>query len=633
MRSCHSRRAPGLRARHQIGDECRSGRIGVADAVLRRGMPRATPRPPAARQRTRFRAAGVAALVAVVLPAAAARVEAAENGSVAFAGKQLGKPVIYMREPDLSGLRVIPTAGAAADPAVSPGGRRVAFTRRGRDGSAVWTTYTDGTGLIQLTTGPHDGGPEWSPAGDAVAFARGGVGGRDIQTVGADGSGGRRLTYRRGDDHSPSWSVSQRIAFVRGLPRGGDIYDVAAAGGRARRLTYSRADDSSPAWSPTGRTLAFARGRRGERDLYLLRSDGSRKRRLTSLPGDETEPAWSPDGRWLAFAQRRRGKRRVYLLRIGRAPVRRFDSRRLRVLSSARREARSPQWQPTGLDPVVAAAGDIACDPSSPSFGGGLGSGPFCRQRRTADLLFRMDLAAILALGDLQYEDGRLWKFQQSFDVSWGRLKPLIRPVPGNHEYGEPGAAGYFDYFNGPGVLTGPAGERGRGYYSLDVGSWHVVALNSQCREVGGCAVGSAQERWLRADLASHPAVCTLAFWHHPRFTSGRHSGDGGILALWTALYEGNADLILNGHEHFYERFAPQTPEGAADATRGIRQITVGTGGKSRFGVPGVAPNSEVRENRYHAVLKLSLREGAYDWELITAPTGRVADSGTSSCH
>jgi hypothetical protein len=576
---------------------------------------------------------GVAVLVAVVLPAVASRVEASENGSVAFAGKRLGTPVIYMREPDLSGLRVVPTGGWAEDPAVSPGGRRVAFIRRGPHGLQVWATYPDGAGLTQLTSGPRDGGPDWSPTGDAVAFARGGAGGRDIHTVIADGSGGRRLTYRRTDDHSPSWSVLQRIAFVRGSPRGGDIYDVPAAGGSARRLTYSRADDSSPAWSPTGRTLAFARGRLGERDLYLLRADGSHERRLTSLLGDETEPAWSPDGRWLAFAQRRRGKRRVYLLRMGRAAVRRFDSRRLRAFSSARREPRSPQWQPTGLDPVVAAAGDIACDPTSPSFGAGLGTGAVCRQQATSDLLFRMDLAAILAPGDLQYEDGQLWKFQQSFEASWGRLKPLIRPVPGNHEYKDPGAAGYFDYFNGPGQHTGPAGERGRGYYSFEVGSWHVVALNSECMEVGGCGAGSPQERWLREDLASHPVACTLAFWHHPRFTSGRRGAAGTMLAAWTALYDANADLIVNGHEHFYERFAPQTPEGAPDAARGIRQVTVGTGGKSRFGFEAAAPNSEVREDRYYAVLELTLREGAYDWELITAPTGRVADSGTSSCH
>jgi Tol biopolymer transport system component len=575
-------------------------------------------------------------MVAVVLPAAGAvpsRGEASQNGSLAFAGRRLGEPVIYMREPDLSGLRVVPTSGWAGDPALSPGGRRVAFVRRGGDGAQVWATYPDGTGLIQLTSGPQDGNPDWSPAGDAVAFARGSAERRDIYTVTSDGTRLRRLTHRLTDDHSPSWSVSHRIAFVRGTRRGGDIYDIADTGGEPRRLTHSGSDDSSPAWSPTGRTLAFARRGHGGDDLYLLSADGSRKRQLTSLPGDESEPAWSPDGRWIAFAHRRAGRRRVYLVRMGRAPVRRFQSRRLHAFSSASRQAHAPQWQPAGLDPVVAAAGDIACDPTNPSFGAGLGSGAFCRQRQTSDLLFRMDLVAILAAGDLQYEDGALWKFEQSFEPSWGRLKPLIRPVPGNHEYDDPDATGYFDYFNGPSQQTGPAGERDRGYYSFDVGSWHVIALNSECRHVGGCGAGSPQERWLRDDLASHPATCTLAYWHEPQFTSGRNGARAAMLAVWTALYEANADLIVNGHEHFYERFAPQTPDGAPDAARGIRQITVGTGGRGRFAYLTAAPTSELRENRYHGVLKLTLREAAYDWELVTAPMGRVADSGSSSCH
>ena len=302
-------------------------------------------------------------------------------------------------------------------------------------------------------------------------------------------------------------------------------------------------------------------------------------------------------------------------------------------LASARVAALARHWPGPGSDPVVAAAGDIACDPLSPYFGGGLGQGVFCRQTRTSDLLLRMDLEAVLLPGDLQYEDGKLWKFRRSFDPSWGRLKHLLRPVPGNHEYRDPGAAGYFDYFNGPGQQGGQAGERGAGYYSFEVGDWHLVGLNSECSQVGGCEAGSPQERWLRADLASHPVACTLVFWHHPHFTSGRYSAEGTMRAVWDALYDANVDLVVNGHEHFYERFAPQTPDGVPDATRGIRQITVGTGGKNRFGYVGAAPNSELRENRYHGVLKLGLHEGSYDWDFVTAPWGRVADSGTSGCH
>jgi acid phosphatase type 7 len=577
--------------------------------------------------------AALGAALLLVPAAASARAAGPENGSVVFAGKRLGKPVIYLRDPDLSGLRIVNTRGWARDPAVSPGGRRLAFARRGRVGSQVWASDLNGVGLARLTTGPRDGGPGWSPAGDAITFARGPAEGRDIFTVRADGTGLRRLTHRASDDHSPSWSVTQRIAFMRRRRGPGDIHVMPAAGGRARQLTDSPAAEGSPAWSPSGRTLAFARGRQGRRDLYLVSADGARTRRLTALPGDENEPAWSPDGRWIAFAHARRGKRRVYVLRLRRAPARRLDSGRLRLLSSARRQPRSPHWQPTGLAPVVAAAGDIACDPGSRYFGAGLGAGASCRQRSTSDLLLRMDLAAVLAVGDLQYEDGKLWKFQQSFDASWGRLKPLIRPVPGNHEYEDPGAAGYFDYFNGPGQATGPAGRRDQGYYSFDVGSWHLVALNSECRRVGGCAAGAPQERWLRKDLAGHPAACTLAFWHHPRFTSGRYSAEGTMLALWNALYEANVDVVVNGHEHFYERFAPQTPDGVPDAQRGITQFTVGTGGKSRFGYVTVAANSEARDNRSMGVLKLALGDGAHRWEFVRTPGGQVADSGAASCH
>ncbi len=287
-----------------------------------------------------------------------------------------------------------------------------------------------------------------------------------------------------------------------------------------------------------------------------------------------------------------------------------------------------------GADPVIAAAGDIACDPASPFFNGGVGRPGLCRHKLTSDLLLRSDLSRILAVGDLQYEDGKLSAFLASFDPTWGRLKPLIRPVPGNHEYHDPGAAGYFDYFNGPGVAGGQAGERGRGYYSFDVGDWHVIALNSECDLAGGCGPDSPQVRWLRADLAANPRVCTLAFFHGPRFTSGRYGDQSErVRPFWDALHEANADLVLSGHEHFYERFGPQTPDGVADPARGIRQITVGMGGKSRHGFVTVAPNSELRDNRTIGVAELTLRHGAYDWRLVAAPSGTTTDSGSGLCH
>jgi hypothetical protein len=181
---------------------------------------------------------------------------------------------------------------------------------------------------------------------------------------------------------------------------------------------------------------------------------------------------------------------------------------------SSREDARRPpqlvvetEDSPPPADPVIAAAGDIACDPGSSSFNGGAGTADACRQMATSDLLVGRGLAAVLPLGDIQYEDGPLSKFGQSYDPSWGRVKSITRPAVGNHEYGVSEAAGYFDYFGAA------AGERGKGWYSYDVGAWHLVALNSNCDEVGGCDEGSPQEQWLRQDLAAHPA-CTLAYWH-----------------------------------------------------------------------------------------------------------------------
>jgi hypothetical protein len=183
------------------------------------------------------------------------------------------------------------------------------------------------------------------------------------------------------------------------------------------------------------------------------------------------------------------------------------------LLASALAAVRAPTA--AAADPVVMAAGDIACDPADPNFNGGAGTASACRMRATSDLLVAAAPAAVLPLGDNQYEDGALAKYQQSYDPSWGRVKAVSRPIPGDGDYGVSGAAGYFDYFGAA------VGTRGKGYYSYDVGAWHVIALNSACGKVGGCGPGSPQEQWLRADLAAHPADCTLAYFHKPRFVSG----------------------------------------------------------------------------------------------------------------
>ena len=284
---------------------------------------------------------------------------------------------------------------------------------------------------------------------------------------------------------------------------------------------------------------------------------------------------------------------------------------------------------------MIAAAGDISCNPGNANYNGGLGTPGNCRQKATSDLLLRSDLAEVLVPGDLQYERGELANFQQAFDPSWGRVKPLLRPVPGNHEYDTANAAGYYDYFNGVGKQTGPAGDRSAGYYSFDVGKWHVVALNSECETIaGGCGADSTQLRWLRADLAAHPVPCTLAYFHKPRFTSGRFGNQSPDLKnFWDALYAANADVILVGHEHFYERFAPQDPNGAADPARGIRQLTVGMGGRGRHDFTSIAANSEFRTNNVLGVAELTLADAGYSFRLVNAATGGNADIGAGTCH
>lgn len=275
---------------------------------------------------------------------------------------------------------------------------------------------------------------------------------------------------------------------------------------------------------------------------------------------------------------------------------------------------------------TVAAAGDIACDPADDNFSGGLGTEDRCRQRATSDLIIATDPDAVLALGDIQYEDGALEKFWQSYDPSWGRFKDITYPAVGNHEYLTLGAQGYFDYFGAA------AGDPSQGYYSFDLGDWHIVALNSNCSRAGGCRAGSPQERWLREDLAAHPDQCALAFWHHPRFSSGAIGGRDWSSDWWRALQEAGAEVVLVGHEHTYERFAHQDADGNADAN-GLRQFVVGTGGRNHTSFYSQQPNSEVRRSGSFGVLKLALHPDSYDWEFVSEPGDNFTDLGSESCR
>jgi hypothetical protein len=234
----------------------------------------------------------------------------------------------------------------------------------------------------------------------------------------------------------------------------------------------------------------------------------------------------------------------------------------------------------------------------------------------------------VFAAGDDAYPDGAAGEFADCYGPSWGRYRARTRPAPGNHEYQTPDAQGYFGYF---GAL---AGEARQGYYSYDVGAWHVAVLNSNCSAVGGCRTGSPQEEWLRADLAAHPAACTLAYWHHPRFSSGPHGSHEYMQPIWQTLHEGGADVVVTGHDHLYERFAPQDASGAPDAAGGIREFVVGTGGKNHDEFPGPPiANSEVRNDDTFGLLVLTLHATSYDWEFVPEPGQSFADGGSQRCH
>jgi len=280
---------------------------------------------------------------------------------------------------------------------------------------------------------------------------------------------------------------------------------------------------------------------------------------------------------------------------------------------------------PSG-DPVIAAAGDIACSPDRSTFNGGYGTANECRQMAVSDLLVNGNLAAVLTLGDNSNEDGALRIYEESYDPTWGRVKGITHPSAGNHDYlNAPEASGYFTYFGAA------AGEPGKGYYSFDVGAWHIIALNSNCSRAGGCAVGSPQETWLKADLAAHPNMCTIAYWHHPRFSSGEQGNYAAADPFWKALYAAGVEIVMNGHDHVYERFAPQNPGGAADP-KGIQEFIVGTGGKVLNNFATTQPNSLVRHRDTFGVLKLTLHPTSYDWQFAPEAGKTFTDTGTRNC-
>jgi hypothetical protein len=233
----------------------------------------------------------------------------------------------------------------------------------------------------------------------------------------------------------------------------------------------------------------------------------------------------------------------------------------------------------------------------------------------------------VFTLGDNAYKTGSWKQFKHCYGSTWGKFKSRTRPAIGNHEYHRGSASNYWNYFGGR------AGRKNQGWYSYKAGAWRVIVLNSNCHEVG-CGKGSPQERWLRKELAKHKDKCTLAYFHHPRFSSDRQHGTSPEVGpFWEALYGYGADLVLSGHAHNYERFAPQTPSGKADSSHGIRQIVVGTGGAGHYRFKGVRPNSQVRNANSYGVLKLNLYSDSYKWNFIPVAGDHFKDSGRGSCH
>ena len=272
-----------------------------------------------------------------------------------------------------------------------------------------------------------------------------------------------------------------------------------------------------------------------------------------------------------------------------------------------------------GSSHLIAAAGDIACDPTMSTFDGS--SPSTCQHRATAALVTGAE--AVLPLGDLQYEDGTLNQFNASYDPSWGPFAPTTYPAVGNHEYHVAGAQGYFDYWASKGRPTGGVGA---GYYSYDIGTWHLIALNSNCSPVK-CIEGTVQNDFLEQDLATTTKACILAYWHHPLFNAGSTTMLAGPRAFWDDLYPAGADIVLNGHLHNYQRFGKQDPAGQA-ASNGVREFIVGTGGRSNGGSLSPSyPNFEFGNTTSFGVLKLHLGANSYSWEYVTI-NGTVLDSG-----
>jgi hypothetical protein len=269
---------------------------------------------------------------------------------------------------------------------------------------------------------------------------------------------------------------------------------------------------------------------------------------------------------------------------------------------------------PTTSTATLLVAGDIATCKST-------------ADEATARLLDRLP-GTIVAIGDLAYPDGSWADFRNCYDPSWGRHAARTRPVIGNHEYKTGSPAAWLAYFHG----QGPAA--GRTWYAFDAGSWRVYVLDSDCTEIGGCSRSSSEGRWLAADLAANQRACSIAFMHHPRFSSGRHGNNVSVAPLWRMLYDARAELVVSGHDHDYERFALLAPDGRRAPGRGIREFVVGTGGAPlrAFRYPA-GPDSQARNSHSHGILQLDLGPRGYTWRFRAVGGSGFTDAGHAGCH
>jgi hypothetical protein len=290
---------------------------------------------------------------------------------------------------------------------------------------------------------------------------------------------------------------------------------------------------------------------------------------------------------------------------------------------------RKPKPTPTPVVTPSATPTQAATPSASPGIATLVGAGDIAGCSSSGDEATKQLLdgipGTVFTAGDNVYTNGTSTEFANCYDPSWGQHKARTRPAPGNHDYNTTGATGYYGYFGSA------AGDPSKGYYAYDLGAWRIYVLNSNCSVVS-CAAGSTQEQWLRGDLAGNPRTCVAAVWHHPRFSDGTHGNNTAVQAFWQALYDANADVVITGHDHDYQRWAPQTPTGSVDTSRGIVEFVVGTGGISHYAFTGTSSNRVAGNDTDYGVLRLDLSATGYAFRFIPT-SGSYNDSGTGSCH